>query len=313
MTSGSLHTYVSRKAEENYYDSLFFLQFAKRVERPAGTKTYQFMKVDSMAGSVAALTEGTVPSEVNFRLTAVTATPVGYGAWTKLSDELLKASPIDAIDAASMELGRDLAKQVDSAIQDTIDAGTNVIYSATEDASAGRTNVDDGDTITASLIAKATSYLEANNAPKFPGGYYMCVIHPHVLHDLKVESGTGAFIDVNKYAKPEQIMKGEVGALYGARFVTSANVQKYTNASDGAGSTGNVDVYPTYVFGADCYGVVTSGGFETFFKPLGSGGSGDPINQIATVGVKTYMAAKILNENGLYRIESSSSIGNNAS
>lgn len=311
MTAGGLAELVSREAIGAYHEALFFAQLAKTVELPQGYNTYQFTTVDSMAGTVASLTEGTVPTEVDFRLTGVDVSLTGYGAWTKLSDKLLKASPINTITEASKEIGFDLARKVDKVIQDTIDAGTNVIYSTTEDASAGRTNVDDGDIITANLLAQAVAKLNKNSALKF-GDFYMCVMHPDVWYDFVTQTGTGTFIDVNKYAKPEQIIKGEVGALFGARIVVSPNVQFYANASDGAGGTSTVDVYPTYVFGRDAFGVVTSGGMETMIKGLGSGGTGDPLNQIASVGAKTYMGTGIIRQEGLYRIESSSSIGTNS-
>ncbi len=67
------------------------------------------------------------------------------------------------------------------------------------------------------------------------------------------------------------------------------------------------DVHATLVFGADAYGVIDvdgSGTMETIIKPHGSEGSGDPLNQRATVGAKVAAyAAKILNPLWIVRIE----------
>ena len=67
------------------------------------------------------------------------------------------------------------------------------------------------------------------------------------------------------------------------------------------------DVHATLVFGADAYGVIDvdgSGTMETIIKPHGSEGSGDPLNQRATVGAKvTAYAAKVLNPLWIVRIE----------
>ena len=67
------------------------------------------------------------------------------------------------------------------------------------------------------------------------------------------------------------------------------------------------DVHATLVFGADAYGVVDidgSGTMETIIKPHGSEGSGDPLNQRATVGAKVAAyAAKVLNPLWIVRIE----------
>ena len=67
------------------------------------------------------------------------------------------------------------------------------------------------------------------------------------------------------------------------------------------------DVHVSLVFGADAYGVIDvdgSGTMETIIKPHGSEGSGDPLNQRATVGAKVAAyAAKVLNPLWIVRIE----------
>lgn len=67
------------------------------------------------------------------------------------------------------------------------------------------------------------------------------------------------------------------------------------------------DVHATLVFGADAYGVIDidgSGTMETIIKPHGSEGSGDPLNQRATVGAKVAAyAATVLNPLWIVRIE----------
>lgn len=74
-----------------------------------------------------------------------------------------------------------------------------------------------------------------------------------------------------------------------------------------AGAEGR-DVYATIVIGANAYGVteITGGGAEIIVKPLGSGGTSDPLNQRATVGWKATMVAKRLVEEYMVRIESCS-------
>ena len=82
----------------------------------------------------------------------------------------------------------------------------------------------------------------------------------------------------------------------------------YTNDAGATDSTFHaLDVHATLVFGADAYGVIDvdgSGTMETIIKPHGSEGSGDPLNQRATVGAKVAAyAAKILNPLWIVRIE----------
>ena len=88
----------------------------------------------------------------------------------------------------------------------------------------------------------------------------------------------------------------------------AAHAEFYTNdAGKGVGTNKEPDVHATLVFGADAYGVIDvdgSGTMETIIKPHGSEGSGDPLNQRATVGAKVAAyAAKVLNPLWIVRIE----------
>jgi N4-gp56 family major capsid protein len=49
---------------------------------------------------------------------------------------------------------------------------------------------------------------------------YLAVVHPAQIYDLRDDP---FWIDVNKYTRPETILNGEVGKLYGVRFVEAAN------------------------------------------------------------------------------------------
>ena len=78
-------------------------------------------------------------------------------------------------------------------------------------------------------------------------------------------------------------------------------------SKSGAGKCGRT-VYSTLVLGANAYGVteVTGGGLEHIVKQLGSGGTGDPLNQRATAGWKGTKVAELLVDNYIIRIESAS-------
>ena len=77
-----------------------------------------------------------------------------------------------------------------------------------------------------------------------------------------------------------------------------------------AGADGT-PVYTSVVFGKDAYGVISIDGSDTIqsiIKPCGSAGTGDPLNQRATIGAKVAgYAAKILNDLWIVRIEHAAS------
>ena len=77
----------------------------------------------------------------------------------------------------------------------------------------------------------------------------------------------------------------------------------------GEGGKDGADVYSTLVLGDDAYGVteITGGGLQHIVKQLGSAGSGDPLNQRATVGWKATKTAEILGQQYMVRIEATAS------
>jgi N4-gp56 family major capsid protein len=89
----------------------------------------------------------------------------------------------------------------------------------------------------------------------------------------------------------------------------SLNAIVYSNDAGAVDSTTKqgIDVHATLVFGADAYGMIDidgSGSVETIFKPQGSEGTGDPLNQRATIGAKVAAyAAKVLQPLWIIRIE----------
>ena len=111
------------------------------------------------------------------------------------------------------------------------------------------------------------------------------------------------FIEVVKYKNPERIFNGEIGTLEGVRFIETTEAKKFTNAG-----AGGIDVYSTLLLGENAYATtkIEGGGLETIVKPLGSGGTADPLNQRSTVGWKAMKVTEILSQQYMVRIETAS-------
>lgn len=309
--STALSRYFDKVVLESLLPNTYMLGAGTQKVLPKGQNKYVFSLATKSVGTVAGLTlvEGTTPTEGSWAMEQQEVSLTQIGEYIILSDVVLQDSPVEIIANALSDIAMNVAAVADILVQDVIDAGTNVYYSG--DATA-RNNISSNDTMSASNISKAQATLLANNAKPYDGGMFMGVIHPHVLHDLRIETGTGAWLDANKYVTPEKIFKGEIGALSGVRVVVSPNLQYFADASNGSGSTGTIDVYPTYFFGKDAYGVVREGEPQSVFNPLGSSGSADPLKQRASAGVKFRVGATILRQNALVRYESYSTLGSNS-
>lgn len=106
----------------------------------------------------------------------------------------------------------------------------------------------------------------------------------------------------------EEVTGGAVGTAAFKVAALAANVAKdATLCGTGAGKDGSA-IYCTMIFGANAYGVteVTGGGLQHIVKPLGSGGTSDPLDQIATTGWKALKVAERLVEAYMIRVEHSS-------
>ncbi len=110
----------------------------------------------------------------------------------------------------------------------------------------------------------------------------------------------------------ETVKVAGVDTENGIVYLEEAPVSTYKNNDKAyaanAGCLGR-DVYCTLVIGANAYGVIDiiGGGLEHIVKQLGSAGTGDPINQRATIGWKAAISACVLAQEALIRIETASS------
>lgn len=304
-TSTNLHKYVEDVVTRQFKKNTVFYGMWEKRTLATGDHQYQFNLMDrnTFDATAATLVEWTTPTEDNITWTSVIFDMTQYGRSVLLSDIVVKDNPFDVYTEAATELWRQLAEVVDWIVQTALAAldnstQTQVIYGATR---AARANIGSTDYATAALCATAFAVLESKAAPKIDGAY-VWVTHPFVMKDLLTES-TGWFFEVTKYSQPENIFNGEIGKLYGIRFVVSPAVKKFA----GAGS-GSIDVYPTYIIWQKAYGIVESQAMETIIKPIGSSGSADPLNQRGSVWVKIRFGAKVLKAESNFRLENAVSV-----
>ena len=285
-------------------------QFGQKRPIPKGRgKVIEFRKFSSLAKATTPLTEGVTPSGNTLNVTAITATVLQYGDFVELSD-LLELTAVDPIITETTKLcGNQAGLTMDTVVRNVLQAGTNVMYApkyvtasgvTTKTAVTSRANLDATAILDVDLIKKAAAFLKAQNA-KTIGGSYVGIIHPYAAYDLMSDP---AWIDVHKYAAPDEIFNGEIGKIGGVRFVETSEAKIVTQAI----SSVNYGVFCTLILGADAYGVtdVSGEGLQTIIKQKGSAGTSDPLDQRSTVGWKALEVAEILNNAYMVRLESMS-------
>jgi len=297
--------FYQRTMLERLLPELFFMKYGekKNIPKNAGAVT-SFRRLNSLAVSTSAITEGVTPDGVNLDITKINATVSQYGNWTKISDFINLVGLDPLLTEASELMGENAGESMDIIVRDVIAAGTNVLYAAGR---ASRVTVAAADKITAADILKARRTLKRNKVKTIavPGGGkgYLAFIHTDVATDLMQ---TQEWKDQNTYVDTKNREDGVLGKLYGVYFLEADNAPKFA----GAGATG-ADVYGTIFIGKGAYGVPDVEGSskpDIIVHKAGSGGVSDPLNQFNTVAWKSAFTTVRLQELAILRYESGATV-----
>lgn len=280
-------------------------QFGQKRDIPKnGGKIIEFRKFSSLNKATTPLVEGITPTGKKLNVSTVTATVEQYGDYIEQTD-LLELTAVDnTIVEATKQLAAQAGLTMDTIVRNELVGGTNVMYcprfvDGVETKVSSRDSLDTTALLRVRDIFRAAALLKNMNAPKIDG-YYVGIIHPYVAFDLMQAAGN-QWMEVQKYATPENMLKGEIGCIGGVRFVETTEAKIWQEGSN------DCAVFATLILGADAYGVtsVEGGGIEHIVKQKGYGN--DPLNQRSSIGWKGLKTAKRLVEQYIVRIESGSS------
>lgn len=293
--SDEMKTFYDRVLLERATPLLVHSQFGQeRPIPPRGGKTIEFRRFTTLGASTTALTEGVTPAGQALDVTAVTATISQYGDFVEGSD-LLDLTAIDPVLTETAQLlGEQAGESLDTIVRDILHAGTTVQYA---DAATSRATVAAGHILTVNEVRQAVRTLKTNKARPLSDGNYVAIVGPSTTYDLQSDT---KWVETANYAGGSQIFAGEIGRIYGVRFVETTQAKTFA----GAGAAG-IDVHSTLVIGQNAYGIVplTNAGLQFIFNPVGSAGSADPLAQRWSSAWKAAQTAKILNDLFMVRIE----------
>lgn len=292
-----MKTFYSDYLIDNAIPKLVHDQFGQKHPIPKnGGKTIEFRKYSPLPKLTTAITEGVTPDGQNLDMSTIEATVAQYGGYITLSDMLLLTAIDNNLVQATKLLGAQAGSTLDTITREVLNGGTNVIFSGGKEA---RGALDGTSLLTVDDIKKAVRLLKTQNAEQINGSW-VGIIHPDIAYDL---TNDPAWKDVKTYSDPEDWYEGEIGKIFGVRFVETTEAKVWAN-----GGSGGRAVYSTLILGDNAYGVteITGGGLQHIVKQLGSAGTGDPLDQRATAGWKATKVAERLVENYMVRIESGS-------
>jgi N4-gp56 family major capsid protein len=315
VIASNVGEYYDRLLLDNLYPNLYLYQLGEKRRVPRGTGKVvhwtRYYKAGSGFAVPFAITDGTPIGLSTLSTQQVSATLAGLGTAVGVSDFIVMVGVSDVVKGAVFELSKGMALAIERKIRTTISGVGTQIFGA----GAKVTGTNASDIGTASLInsvdlMRATAKLRQSNARTWPDGFYATIVHPKVAFDLRNDATTvTGWSDINRQTSggQERIYHGEVGTLYGTRIIESSEAKQLlpTTASLYRISE-QASGFVTTTIAPGAFGVVELDGAtaSVFVKQVGSSGSSDAINQLGSVGVKTYFAVAELDSTRHIRMAS---------
>ena len=327
--------YFSKKLLTYAVQALIMDQFAEKSPLPAksGHKAITMFRYGAPStGNIVSLTEGTPiggSGERTLTLEKIEKALTQRGQIIKMSDILTATDLFNSLQQSIKTNGEDAALDLDTQTRNTV-IGSNAAGDAKENGdgsaldnsdsltelyaggaanySALNSDTDSSTVLKASDVLNVVTKLKVNRAQPAKGGMYVCAASPQVISDIMQDS---TWVNAAQYSNVEDLYKGEVGSLYGAKFVTTTNPwistgsatedDRFAYASGGSSDlAAGARVFASVFLGQQAYGVPELGSQSPFSPKViinDQADKSDPLNQYLTAGFKTFWAALRLNCN----------------
>jgi len=196
--------------------------FAQEGTFNSGFDTLTFVSSPDLPINTTPLGEGTKPTPRALTIGTVTVSTAQYGDLVSISDLAKVKSPVEIVQIGSERLSHQASESIDQVCRDVIAAsGTPAFLGVGNPAT--RVAIAATDLMRSIDLRKLRAKMVKGKVPIPADGYFRLKVHPNVAYDLRTDSSVGNWTDVNKYATPETILRGEVGRMDGFRIMEVVN------------------------------------------------------------------------------------------
>lgn len=310
------------------------------LEKHQGSMTVKWRRINNLEPATTALGEvtgdavfGMGRTAVNPTITDLTVAIAKYGNFINYTEELDLINVNSRAAQLMDKLGENAGHSLNALMRAVMDAETTARYAggvATTTLTIAPFGAND--------IRWAVNYLNRNSAMKFFSqgtgstnvntstirSSYFGICHSDVEEDIRAIPG---FIGVEQYGGYTETFTSEFGAVNGVRFSSSeigpiGAGAAVTSVTGMRGSAVNAnDVYSTFIYGREAIGSVGLGqehlasiykgedgappaSVEVINHPVGSSGVADPLNEVGSIGWKSWFAGKVLNSGWFVKVQS---------
>ncbi len=157
------------------------------------------------------------------------------------------------------------------------------------------------DVVTTTFLNQLYNKLSRASVPTLVDGMYVFVAHDDVIHDLRASVGDGSWQDINKFSRPETVLRNQVGEVAGFKIVRDNHCLITADGGDTA-----VDTYRSQAFGFNALGKAESSAMDMKIT-----GPFDKLARFVNIGWHWAGQYKIVDQDALYMAISASSVGAN--
>ena len=260
--------------------------------------THNFAIYANLGALTTALTDGVEADSTAMADSLATLTPAEQGGVVTLARLADVQSALKAARAAGMLIGRSAGTTLDKLAIIALEAfSTTRIY---PNSASAASNLATSDNLDAVFANRLYNKLARGNVPGINGSY-IGIAHDDCLHDLRVDTANGGWVDVSRYADPSSVLQNEVGMFAGIRWLRSSNV---TVTAD---SNGTIDSYKVNVCGFNALGKAQAGPVE-----LKVTGPFDKLGRFLNYGWYWLGSYGVIDTGNMVQGICASSVGNNA-
>lgn len=212
---------LNRHLIETVKPTLVHTQFGQKVSIPKGqTKTITWDKMSPLPKATTPLEEGVTPKGSAVHITRITGEPNQYGNYISFTDQLdfFAHDPSPKILNYNELLGDNAAETLDDIAASILSSSTNVQYAG---GVTSRSEIKD--VLTVEEVRKAVRTLKGNKTKKIDGDF-VCILHTDIAHDLMSDDD---WKYPHTYSDTKELYNGEIGKLYGVRFVESPDAKVF--------------------------------------------------------------------------------------
>lgn len=243
-----------------------------------------FNRFRPMAVTTTPLSEGVNPVSTALVSDQVTATLAEYGKSATVS-RLLSTVDIDDRDKEKIDvIAQNMGESLDAIVRNALFNGATPLPSTSTD-------------FTPALTAQAVANLKTNKALMYPGTFgWLGKIQPETEYDL-MQSTTWQNAAV--YSNVNALYEGEVGALYGVRFLVT---------NQGYQVIGTPTVYSNFIHGREAFGVYDNKLDAPKLYIVTGADSGNPAERFHILSWAGQFVSVVLNANWIINVETQASI-----